>query len=416
MNSTSFSPDQQRAFDAAQKGEHCLITGPGGTGKSYLIEKLKQSLPRCAVVATTGIAAVNVGGLTIHSWSGMGMAKQTAEELMQLIMYKDYKESARDNIRGCDTLIIDEISMLGAGFWQKLDQVLRAVRRDERPFGGIQLLMFGDFLQLPPVKDDFIFTTNIWEIINPVVVELTTIHRTKDKEFAELLTRIRKGEHTRADCNTLVALGGKPIKGQPLILHTHNANVDTYNNQELAKLSAPLCTYHATDNGSVKDALYTLQKECRSPAELKLKVGARVMGTKNTDTFANGDCGTVTDLVQGGSFEDPRISVQWDNGYHQHEIKKAEWVIEDHSTREVIASRKQFPLRLAWAVTVHKSQGMTLSSAVAYLDKCFAPGQIYVALSRLSNSENLWLPNFNPNLIRVNRDALRFYNNAKTKV
>ena len=208
---TNAAPDQQQAFNLAQEGHHTLITGQAGTGKSWLIEQMIEHLEGVALTASTGIAGVNIGGRTIHSWAGVGMAKATADELIQTICGKHYHEETRDRIRACRTLIIDEISMLGATFMGKLDQVLRAVRNDETPFGGIQLLMFGDFLQLPPVQDQPFFTSPLWAYMMPKVIVLTTIHRQKDRAFAELLQRVRVCKHTIADCNTLRGLGANTL-------------------------------------------------------------------------------------------------------------------------------------------------------------------------------------------------------------
>jgi len=402
----SASPDQIEAAQIIDEGGHCLITGPGGTGKSWLIDQIVEQLEHVALTASTGIAAVNIGGRTIHSWSGMGLAQATADELIAKIKYQKYMEATRERIEATRHLIIDEVSMLGANLFEKLDQVLRVVKDNPEPFGGIQLIMFGDFLQLPPVKDEFVFTSPIWGFMLPKVKVLTTIHRQKDKEFSELLMRLRIGRHTQADMRFLESLQSNKLEGKPLILHSHNDNVDRFNQKELDALDTNLFTYEASDTGDDKNALQQLDKNCLSPFELQLKVGARVMLTKNLSaSLANGTCGTITKL------EKKKVHVKWDSYDFSMELDKGEWEVTDTATREVLARRKQYPLRLAWAVTIHKSQGMTLQEANVFLGQCFAPGQVYVALSRMSNTEYLRLSSFKPTLIKTDRTALAFYNN-----
>tara|TARA_R110000796_G_scaffold71635_8_gene162616 strand:+ start:14956 stop:16254 length:1299 start_codon:yes stop_codon:yes gene_type:complete len=404
---TNAAPDQQQAFNLAQEGHHTLITGQAGTGKSWLIEQMIEHLEGVALTASTGIAGVNIGGRTIHSWAGVGMAKATADELIQTICGKHYHEETRDRIRACRTLIIDEISMLGATFMGKLDQVLRAVRNDETPFGGIQLLMFGDFLQLPPVQDQPFFTSPLWAYMMPKVIVLTTIHRQKDRAFAELLQRVRVCKHTIADCNTLRGLGANPVNGTPLVLHTHNEHVDLYNQKKLKSLDLDIVTLLAKDTGNDPKVIAMLDKNCLSPSKLDLCVGARVMCTKNiTGALCNGTLGTVKEIIK--THINSKVIVTWDNIGDQTMIP-AEWEITDTGTREVLARRTQFPLRLAWAITVHKSQGLTLDNVVAYLGGCFNPGMVYVALSRMSTMENLTLPEFDVSKIKADLKALAFY-------
>tara|TARA_R100000808_G_scaffold11642_1_gene29698 strand:+ start:2819 stop:4087 length:1269 start_codon:yes stop_codon:yes gene_type:complete len=399
-----FSSDQQEAIQLIKEGHHVLITGPGGTGKSFLIKHLKTTLSNVALTATTGIAAVNISGRTYHSWSGMGLGKETVDELVEKVLTSDWLKDQRSSIKSTKHLIIDEISMMGDDHFVKLDQICRAVKGCQEPFGGIQLIMFGDFLQLPPVNAQYIFTTPLWAYLLPAVVVLTTIHRQKNKEFASLLQRVRVARHTKDDLEYLTALEGKAIEGElPVVLHSHNDAVDQHNLKQLVALDGKVHTYVAKDSGA-KGPLKSLDQNCITPRELKLKVASRVMLTKNLGgTLCNGTLGTVTKLTER------QIFVRWDNRERDQEVHHEKWELTDTTTRDVLAQRSQFPLRLAWAITIHKSQGMTLDRANIYLGKCFAPGQAYVALSRMSNSENLCLSSFKPRCIVADAKARAFY-------
>ena len=400
------STDQQKAIDLIKEGHHILITGPGGTGKSFLVEHIQKQLPNTALTATTGIAAVNIGGRTYHSWSGMGLGKETVDELVEKVLRSRWCVDQRNTIKRTKHLIIDEISMMGADHFVKLDQICRAVRESQEPFGGIQLIMFGDFLQLPPVKAEYVFTSPLWDYLLPVVIVLTTIHRQKDKEFAELLHRVREAKHTKEDMVFLEGCGCKKLEelDKQLVLHSHNDSVDQFNKKMLGDIRLDEYIYHANDSGKGAP-LKALQRDCISPAELVLKVSARVMLTKNLGNgLCNGSLGTVARL------DKRQVWVQWDQSTSLMKMNHETWEVTDTVSRDVLARRSQFPLRLAWAITIHKSQGMTLKTANIYLGKCFAPGQAYVALSRMESAEGMRLSSFKPTCIKADPKARAFYN------
>lgn len=407
MTDIRLSDDQQKAVDLIKEGHHILITGPGGTGKSFLVDHIRKQLPNTALTATTGIAAVNIGGRTYHSWSGMGLGKETVDELVEKVLKSRWCEAQRATIKRTKHLIIDEISMMGADHFVKLDQICRAIRQSDEPFGGIQLIMFGDFLQLPPVKDEYVFTSPLWDYLLPAVIVLTTIHRQKDKEFAELLHRVREAKHTKEDMVFLEGCGSKKLEqnlDDQLILHSHNDAVDQFNKKMLNDICADEFVFHANDSGKGAP-LKALQRDCISPAELVLKSGARVMLTKNLGNgLCNGSLGTVVRL------DKLQVWVQWDRLASVMKMNHETWEVTDTVSRDVLARRSQFPLRLAWAITIHKSQGMSLRSANIYLGKCFAPGQAYVALSRMESAEGMRLSSFKPTCIKADPLARAFYN------
>lgn len=411
----TLSPEQQRAYDTViNTNRSVLITGNGGTGKSWLLEQIKKK-KQVAVTASTGIAAVNVGGSTIHSWSGLGIGTVPIDKLLSKLRRdeKDYNSSKLQRLIDCQTLAIDEVSMLEGGYFTLLDQFLRAVMYSDMPFGGKQLILLGDFLQLPPISrtsiPKFVFETPSWMELDPEVCMLTKTFRQEDQEFADILNAIRLGkldDKGRGLLNECYTRADPEPKKPGIVLHTHNEGCDQINQQGLDQCvsqGARLKQYAAKDSGVSQHHIQSLDKNCLAPYNLSLCIGARVMLLKNLDTYsglANGSMGIVSNL------HDDEVWVDFDNGVSTS-VKRMDWELKEGE--ELLARRSQIPLRLAWAVTVHKSQGMSLDKVYCHLDKCFSAGQAYVALSRARNREGLYLKGSTHIKIAANPRAVQFY-------
>lgn len=413
------SDEQEAVAKAAQAGQSILITGEAGTGKSMLLGKLVEKFGgRLPVTATTGIAAVNVQGVTLHSWAGLGMGDQTARQIAARINQQRAKHYL--NITGFNRLAIDEISMLSAELMNKVDEVFRIVRRNDRPFGGMQLILFGDFLQLPPVIKNpaeeahgvFAFQSRAWQDAGIRVAMLRKVFRQTDLEFSQALSNIRVGncsERARAMLNSRFRKPDPDPTIEPVIVHTHNVDVEDYNEGRLNELPGKVIEYKAQDTGR-ESAIKLLEKNCLAPTLLRLKEGAQVMLLANVEPesgLANGSIGRVESFAGGDS---KRPVVRFTNGLVR-ELERQSWQIKDDG--RVLAERFQIPLRLAWSITAHKSQGMSLDKIKVFLAKCFAPGQAYVALSRARTLPGLFIESGSRDSIKASEDAVRFYAEAQ---
>ncbi|MDX2187752.1 MAG: PIF1 family ATP-dependent DNA helicase [Opitutaceae bacterium] len=403
--------DEQRlAVDMVKRGENIMITGPAGTGKSVILRYLESILPEFHITAFTGIAALNVGGCTIHSWAGLGKGDDPASVIAERhLKNRNYKWYC---ICRAKALAIDETSMLDADGFDLLDQVLRMVRQTDRPFGGLQLILFGDFLQLAPVAKDkplrFAFESRAWAEAKIKVVYLKRVMRQNNQEFAEILNQARTNsltEASKAVLRTRINAVDPDPSILPVRLVTHNADADLINVQEMLKLPEPERTWTASDWAENRFAEAAIDRDCIAPRQVSLRVGAQVMLLRNLSVdsgLVNGSIGVVTDL---GSPETGPV-VDFGNGVAQ-EIETAKW--ETKRFGEVVASRSQIPLRAAYAISIHKSQGMTLDKIEVSLRRCFADGQAYVALSRARTLEGLFIKDISGRSIQANPRALEFY-------
>jgi ATP-dependent DNA helicase PIF1 len=431
---TDLTPSQETAAEAVDTGDNVLITGPAGTGKSFLIDYLTKR-HALALTATTGIAAANIGGVTVNSWAGIGIGQGEVDYVCSRLA-----RGSRERIVDARALVVDEVSMLTLPLTDLLDGVFKKVRGSDEPFGGLQMIFVGDFLQLPPVEPDrkkprFAFESVAWQSANVRTCQLTEIVRQSDKDFAELLNAVRVAD-LDYDLSALTDRLGKGPGDEPCTrLFTHNVNVDAFNADELVKIDQPLVSFDADDGGHPD-----LVKSCRLPDKLVLKEGALVMSLVNAGTLRNGSQGVVSGFNaetglpvvdfggEVGEIEMGRITREITRGFERAAVTEVggelPWiddqgnryasslVCQGHVTRpRVVASRKQIPLRLAWAITVHKSQGMTLDRVEADLSKVFMPGMVYTALSRVRSLDGLFLKGIKN--IEASDKALQFYNQTK---
>ncbi len=398
----------QTAWEFVEKtGKSVFLTGKAGTGKTtFLRDVVENSRKRVVVVAPTGIAAINAGGVTIHSFFQLPLHPWIPG--MKAESKFAFSKEKRSIIKTIDLLIIDEISMVRADLLDAVDSVLRRFRNRSKPFGGVQLLMIGDLQQLSPVITDdeaqllsqyyptpYFFSSRALSQIDYVTIELKEVYRQQDEDFISILNSVRSG---RPSQEVIAALNQRhrpsfvPSSDEGYIrLTTHNRIADSYNEQQLERIDEPMHRFEAVIDGNFPEYSYP------TDARLELKVGAQVMFVKNDPSaerrFFNGKIGTVTDFYEEFIIvrcpdDDEPIAVEpleWEN---------AKYVINEQTQEidtEVQGVFKQYPLRLAWAITIHKSQGLTFDRAIIDAVNAFASGQVYVALSRCRTLEGLVL-------------------------
>lgn len=382
---------QSEALNILKAGRNVYLTGAAGTGKTYVLNQyiayLKERGVGVAVTAPTGIAATHIGGMTIHSWSGMGIKDELSEYDVESLVQKERLWKRFDTTK---VLIIDEISMMSPRMFDSLNRLAKAMKGDERAFGGMQVILSGDFFQLPPITRDneriaYIDSSRAWREMDVRVCYLEEQYRQNDHSLQSILDEIRSGEVSDATIEILQGLveGETDTSRKPTRLYTHNVDVDVVNERELKKLSGNTQEYQMVAQGK-SHLVANICKSILAPETLCLKKDAVVMFVKNNFEagYVNGTLGRVVD------FEDDMPVVRTHDGKKIY-VSQDTWEIEDEG--KVLASVAQLPLRLAWAITVHKSQGMTLDAAVMDLSKSFVPGQGYVALSRVRDLEGLGL-------------------------
>ncbi len=404
-----------------KKKENIFITGHAGTGKSYILNKLKEKLPKLVITSTTGIAAVNVKGQTIHSWAGVGICNRPIEYTVERILKRS---ATKKQIQKCKLLAIDEISMLDIKTFEYVDKVLRQVRENDEPFGGIQLIVIGDFFQLPPVNlntDDerkYCFESELWNDLNFKTIMLTKNYRQNEEKLITALSNMRINSLSDDDIKLFKTRECTHADDLSDILHIFatNAEADNYNNYKFRNITEPEYTLRASDGiYKGKELIETAQNErdenifkridmvCNAEKNIALKLGVRVMLLTNLsfeDGLINGSCGVVEEI------NDDYVLVKFDNGVTS-QITKHDF--EFYNNEVLIAVRKQFPLRLAYGITIHKSQGMSLDKLVVDCSRIFEKGQAYVALSRIKTLEGLYLFNFNPQKVMVDEKVVDFY-------
>ncbi len=404
---------QKQALDILKLGKNVFLTGAAGSGKTYVLNKyikyLKKNHVSVAITASTGIAATHMNGKTIHSWAHIGIKEfLTPTDLEGIFKNREYREAIAD----AKVLIIDEVSMLHHYRLDMVDAVLRKMHGKDEPFGGIQVVLCGDLFQLPPVtrggRAEYVTAAASWAEMDIQICYLTDQYRHDDDHLSQLLNEMRAGEVSEQSLERLMgrrdAVLGKHIV--PTKLYTHNTDVDAINTMELERLEGKSSTFTMTHKGD-RAVAKALIASCLAPEDLKLKKGALVMFVQNNYAkgYVNGTLGVVVDFDGDGM-----PVVETTNGKTIDTVL-ASWRVEDGE--EVIAEISQLPLRLAWAITVHKSQGMTLDAAQIDLSKSFIPGMGYVALSRVRRLDTLSLLGLNnralqvdPRVIELNKKLL----------
>ncbi len=405
---------QGEAITILKTGANVYLTGEPGSGKTHTInefvEWLRASGIEPSVTAATGIAATHVSGMTLHSWSGIGIAESLSRADVDRIASKEH---VAKRITKAKVLIIEEISMLSAGTFEMADKICREVRRVNKPFGGLTVILVGDFFQLPPISKgrlpagrhgeaDFAYTSHIWRELNLITCYLTEQYRQDDKEFLDVLSAIRSGEVEEMHHERLMTrnVAHENLPPDAPKLFSHNADVDRINASELAKLKGTAKKFRMSSKG--KDSLVEgLMRGCLSPEVLELKEGASVMFTKNSSPsgrFVNGTLGIVSGWGADGL---PIVKVK--NGGRIN-TEPMEWRVEEQG--KVRASVSQIPLRLAYAMTVHKSQGMSMDAAIMDLSRAFEYGQGYVALSRVRRLSGVYLTGLNARALEVHPEIM----------
>jgi ATP-dependent DNA helicase PIF1 len=408
----TLSEEQKHAYDAVIKGDSIFLTGPGGTGKSHLIGLIAQQVPSLAITAMTGCAAILLGhgAKTFHSWAGIGLGKDTAE-----FIAKKMKSQAKKRWKDTSTLILDEVSMLTPELLEMIDKLAKIIRQNSKPMGGMQVVFVGDFLQLPPVSKGgnvkFAFESPVWWEIVKETVQLKRIFRQKDPVFQNILDEARVGEisdeslailKTRCD----LTWDHEPI--QPTLLFSRNVQVDSINKANIDNLEGEAQIYKARFPSG-----QTLPDDIGFVPELTLKVGAQVMLVTNLDQnkgLVNGSRGVVvqfrkeytTDVVTGEETNDGIMYpvVRFKNGRME--------TMKYHSWKDLFV--QQIPLRLAYALTIHKAQGATLDCALVDIGmNTFEYGQAYVALSRVKSIDSLYVHEVFAGAFRAHPLVKKFY-------
>lgn len=427
----TLNDEQTYALDTVLEGRNIFLTGPGGTGKTYLIHTMTEQLiargKKVAVTALTGCAALLIGhhAKTIHSWAGIGLGKDDAIKLVAGIRKYGYKAIKR--WLTTHVLIIDEISMMTADIFEKLDFVGRSIRKNNKPFGGIQVILVGDFFQLPPVNKDaipqkFVFESPMWKEVIHQVIPLTKIQRQSDPVFHEILSEARVGKLGPKSMEILKQRQDLPWHTQkikPTLLFSRRSEVDMINDQNLRALKGEARVFEAktvfdatamkglsADSPDVVKAVAKLDRDAPYKQSLNLRVGAQVMLVYNLDQEAglvNGSRG----VVEGFSDTIPSLPLVLFQGCAAPiPVGEQSWESEEIEG----VKRSQIPLMIAYAVTIHRAQGSTLNCALIDIGpRTFEVGQAYVALSRVKSLDSLYIHELDPLACKAHPKVVEFY-------
>ncbi|OWR45330.1 ATP-dependent DNA helicase PIF1 isoform X2 [Danaus plexippus] len=412
---SSLNEEQTRVLEACLSGKNIFFTGSAGTGKSFLLKRIVAALPPDVTMATasTGVAACHIGGTTLHAFAGIGDGSGTVEKLCERAIKSPL---VAQKWRKCKHLIIDEISMVDGLYFEKLEAVARHVRKNSKPFGGIQLILCGDFLQLPPVVDKnksakrFCFQTSCWDKCIKLCFELKQVHRQTDQEFISILNNIRIGRVTKEISDRLLKTAAQKIESDGILatrLCSHTNDSKSINNSKLRDLEGEEKIFSAQDSDN---ASTLLDMQTIAPSKLVLKVGAQVMLLKNINVNAglvNGARGVVVRFDEG-------LPVVRFKNKKEYTTRTERWYVKNSSGS--LFCRRQIPLNLAWAFSIHKSQGLTLDCVEMSLSKIFEAGQAYVALSRAQSLDTLRVLDFDSRHVWANTDVLEFYQRFRRRL
>ncbi len=405
--------DQDLALEILLEGHSVFLTGPAGSGKTYLLNKFiseaRADGKNVAITATTGLAATHLGGNTIHAWSGIGVYDDIPK-----YFYDNLTKARLETVQKADVLIIDEVSMLHDFRLDMINEVLQKIRISNEPFGGLQVILCGDFFQLPPVnradskQGSFIIDSNVWQELEPVICYLQTQYRQNDDEYLGVLNAIRSGDIRRRHLNSLLARQNQSI-GEFTELYTTNIDVDKINHRKLDELESEEHIYDMETSGKA-NYVESLKRSCLADESLRLKKHALIMFIKNSPDkkYVNGSLGEVVDFEALTNY--PIVKLK--NG-NKITVKPDTWELRDGDKKR--ASLVQLPIRLAWAITVHKSQGMTLDGAHIDLSKAFVEGMGYVALSRVRSLDDLNILGINATAFKVSPRAIDIDEQLRSK-
>ena len=407
---------QRQALRAMMEGRSVFLTGAPGAGKTYVLNQFisaaKAAKKRLAITASTGIAATHIGGTTIHSWSGLGIRDEITDRDIKWLKESDRLIKRYNNV---DVLIIDEVSMLHGKRFDMINQVCKLLRENDDPFGGLQVVLTGDLFQLPPINRghevvDFVHLSNSWNELSPQICYLTEQHRQDNDSLLDLLEAMRANDVGQAHFDALSErLGREAPAGVSLTrLYSHNADVEQINTDHLMALGNESKVFVMETYGT-QAKIEQLTKSVLAPEILELKVGAEVMFVANNfaDGYVNGSRGRVVDFKEGK----PVVELQ--RNRRRITVEQNSWALEEDGKERARVS--QLPLRLAWAITIHKSQGMSLDSAEIDLSRAFTPGMGYVALSRVRSLDGVFLKGINNTALLMHPEIFEYDEKLRTE-